>query len=400
MLTANDQDASDGISACSHWTADQLELIASGAIPEAAVIGADNASPIFPELTLWDIWPLQRDDGQVAEIAGGSLWIMLSAPRRDDPNQRHDEARMRLLHCVGVGVGAQWYDCGNLLPNGFAPGSREWSGSARIESQNGCVTLWFTATGRRDNPSQDFEQRIFHASGQLNLDGARPTIGDWQALSQSIVNDGKIYADLSVEQGVAGLIKGFRDPYWFRDPADGKGYILFTGSKPAASSASEYNGVIGIAAASHDNVDGTGQFHILPPLVDADGVANELERPHIFVHDGLYYLFWSSQSQVFLPGGPNCPTGLYGMVAPNLFGPYTPLNGSSLVLANPASEPRQAYAWQVVPSLDVYSFVDFWGVEGRDTVANPVLRSSQFGGTIAPVVKIVLDGASSRIISG
>jgi levansucrase len=394
MLTANDRNRSADQVAGSRWSARQLVMIADAALPEAPVIGANDAQPLFNDLTLWDIWPVQYDDGQVADVGGGSLWIMLSAPRRDDPNLRHNEARMRLLHCVGE----QWHDCGNVFPDEFAPGSREWSGSTRIDPDSGRVTTWFTATGRRDNLSQDFEQRLFHASGQLNLDGAHPVIGDWQALTQSVINDGAIYADLAVEQGVAGLIKGFRDPYWFRDPADGKGYILFTGSKPAAVSESDYNGVIGIAAAADDNVDGTGQFHLLPPLVDADGVANELERPHVFVHGGLYYLFWSSQSQVFLPGGPKCPTGLYGMVAPSLFGPYIPLNNSSLVLANPATEPRQAYAWQVVPSLEIYSFVDFWGVAGRDIDADPKMRSSQFGGTIAPVIKIALDGNASWIV--
>jgi levansucrase len=204
---------------------------------------------------------------------------------------------------------------------------------------------------------------------------------------------------LTVNQGVAGLIKGFRDPYWFRDPADGQGYILFTASKSAEASQSSHDGVVGIALANDEN--GLAPFTLLPPLIDADGQANELERPHVFVVDGHYYLFWSTQAHVFAPGGIAGPTGLYGMVAPSLFGPYEPLNRSGLVLANPPSEPKQAYAWQVVPgTLEVVAFVDYWGVDGRDIDHDPALKASQFGGTIAPMVRIALDGKTTRIVEG
>lgn len=392
MLTANDRTEPENALHCSLWTAEHVALIASNNLPETAIIDADQAQAIVPHLTLWDIWPVQYDDGSVAQVAGGSLWMILSAPRRDDPNQRHDEARIRLLHQID----GQWRDCGNLLPDGFAPGSREWSGSARLDPQSNIVTLWFTAAGRNGAVKHDFEQRLFHATGSLSLSGAHPAVTNWQGLAQSVINDGSHYADLAVNQGVPGHIKGFRDPYWFRDPADGKGYILFTGSKSAAVSLSDFDGVIGIAASADNDGCGAVPYILLPAIVDGDGVANEMERPHVFVHGGLYYLFWSSQAQIFSPDVTPCPTGLYGMVAPSLFGPYEPLNSSGLVLANPAIEPRQAYAWQVLPSLDIVSFVDYWGMHGREEGE----ASSQFGGTIAPIIKIELNGSATRIVGG
>jgi levansucrase len=375
---------------CSHWTAAQLALVSVQKRPETPLISAIQAQPVVAGLTVWDVWPVQLDDGRVADIGGGSLWVALSAPRRDDPNLRHDEARMRLM----LRTGDDWSDCGDLLPDGLAPGSREWSGSTRLNPVTGEVTLWFTAAGRRGAVTLDFEQRLFHAVGRLDLSGKLPRIAGWAGLTESVANDGNHYADLATRQGVAGRIKGFRDPYWFRDPADGQGYILFTGSKSAAASRSDYDGVIGIAASRDD-----GTFELLPPLVDADGLANELERPHVIVHEGLYYLFWSTQSQVFSPDVAAGPTGLYGMVAPSLFGPYVPLNGSGLVLANPAAEPRQAYAWQVLPSLEVVSFVDYWGLDGRAIDANPALKASQFGGTIAPMVTLALAEATTHIVA-
>ncbi len=378
----------------SYWTVRHLAGIDPQRFPQAPLIGADDALPAVPGLTLWDIWPVQRDDGKVADIGGGDLWVVLSAPRRDDPNVRHDEARMRLLHRI---AGA-WKDCGNLLPDGFSPGSREWSGATRLDVITGDVTLWFTVTGRRGETVPSFEQRIFQTTGTLDVSGEFPRVTGWKGLTQSVNNDGTHYADLAVRQGVPGMIKGFRDPYWFRDPLDGQGYIVFAGSKPVATSKSDYDGVIGIAAANDD--EGLGGFTLLPALIDADGVANELELPHIIKRDGLYYLFWSTQAHVFARGGPKGPTGLYGMVAPTIFGPYQPLNGTGLVLANPAREPRQAYAWKVLDSLEVISFVDAWGVQGRDVDADPVLKAAHFGGTIAPIIKIELEGATSRIAAG
>ncbi len=393
MLTVTDRTTPSDAVQCSYWSAEQVAAIAGHVTVECPVIGADDARPILPALTLWDVWPVQLDDGQLAEVQGGTLWIILSAPRRDDPNLRHDEARMRLLHRVG----AQWHDCGDLLPDGFSPGSREWSGSTRLNPATGAVTLWFTAAGRRGADGSSFEQRLFQASGHLDMSGDVPRISAWTDLVPSVVNDGTHYADLSVNQGVPGLIKGFRDPYWFRDPADGRGYLLFTASKSASASGSSHDGVIGIA--SQNEPSASEPFTLLPHLIDADGVANELELPHVIVRNELYYLFWSTQKHVFAPGGPAGPTGLYGMVAPSLFGPYAPLNDTGLVLANPAAEPFQAYAWKVLPSLDVISFVNFWGLEGRDPTGDLALQAAHFGGTIAPMVKIELDGATARIVA-
>jgi levansucrase len=319
---------------------------------------------------------------------------MLSAQRGADPDDRHNVARMRLIALVE----SEWIDCGPLLPDGFSPGSREWSGSTRLNPETGKITLWFTATGRRGEAAPDFEQRLFQSTGMLDLSGTTPKIINWSDLHACVENNGAYYADLSINQGVPGRIKGFRDPYWFRDPLTGKGYLLFTGSKSAHESQSDYDGVIGIAAAQ--DADGFAPFKQLPPLIDADGLANELERPHIFVNDGLYYLFWSSQRSVFAPSAPAGPTGLYGMVGPSIFGPYEPLNGTGLVLTNPISEPRQAYAWQVLPSLEVVSFIDYWGLENRDIIQNIKLKAQQFGGTIAPVAKISLHDTTSKIIEG
>jgi levansucrase len=374
------------------WAASHLQALDASNLPCPRVFGGADVIHLDPTLTLWDIWPVQLDNGDLARIDAGSLWVMLSAPRGPDPDTRHDQARMRLL----LKSGDKWTDCGNLLPDGFSPGSREWSGSTRLNPQTNVVSLWFTAAGRRGETKVDFEQRLFHAHGILDISGKTPCVVNWQGLTQTVVNSGEFYADLAKTQGVLGQIKGFRDPYWFRDPADGAGYILFTGSHPPAQSNSNYDGVIGVAKAQ--DVDGHMRFVLQKQIIDAYGLASELERPHMFVKDGLYYLFWSTQNHIFDTAGPTGPTGLYGMVGPSMFGPFEPLNGSGLVLANPAEETRQAYAWQVVPDLEVVSFIDFWGLNGADPRTDATLKQTQFAGSIAPVSRIELSGATSKLV--
>jgi levansucrase len=380
------------VPAASIWSAADVARIGEGPIPQAGLIGPDEAALISLDLTLWDLWPIQTDDGALAQVAGGTLWVILSAARSDDPNARHDVARMRLFHKVGE----DWRDCGNLLPDGFSPGSREWSGTTRLDAKTGKVTLWFTASGRREGGPR-FEQRLFLTTGMLDLSGEHPCITDWSNLIEAVPNDGVLYADTGTALSVPGLIKGFRDPCWFRDPQTATGYLLFTASKPLGTSTSSYDGVVGIAEAS--DAEGVAAFQPLPPIIDATGVCNELELPHVLFRDGAYYLFWCSQKGVFAPGGPAGPTALYGMVAPSLFGPYEPLNGTGLVLANPAAEPRQAYGWRVLPTLNVIGFVDYWGLEGREENGDPALMAAHFGGTIAPMTKIEITGNATRIVA-
>jgi len=161
-----------------------------------------------------------------------------------------------------------------------------------------------------------------------------------------------------------------------------------------AHATTDFNGCIGIAR------DGAEGWELLDPLVTADGVNNELERPHVVVHDERYYLFFSTQRRTFHPGL-SAPTGLYGFVAPNLLGPYEALNGSGLVLQNPPAEPHQAYSWLVLNDLRTVSFVDFPGLRGRDpddleAEGEDSLRR-HFGGTMAPVLRLDLRGGRAWV---
>jgi levansucrase len=382
--------AGNAVMDMSSWTSAHVADIAHQKLPETPVISKAQASPVIAGLDLWDMWPLQLRDGSVASIAGGELWFVLSAPQNGDPVNRHKKARIRLLHCAN----GEWTDQGNALPNGFTPGSREWSGSAVFDSDADQVTLFFTAAGRRDELILSAEQRLFQATAYLTFAGNVISLQKWSALQEMVASDGIQYVIVNQVDGEPGTIKAFRDPAHFHDPADGHDYVIFATS--LAQSASAFNGSVGIARATNAKFTG---WHLLPPLISADTVNNEMERPHLIMHGGLYYLFWSTQAHTFNPDGPKGPNGLYGMVAPSLFGPYAPLNGTGLVLCNPAEEPYQAYSWQVLTDLRVIAFVDSWGRKGAD-VSDPVLARAHFGGTPAPVQHLRLDGPRSFLNDG
>jgi levansucrase len=242
------------------------------------------------------------------------------------------------------------------------------------------VQHFFTAAGRRGELSQTFEQRLFVSEGRLGASGP----GNWQAPREIFVADGERYVLDRQDSGAPGQIKGFRDPAWLRDPATGKAHILFTGS--AAWSDDPFNGNIGIAALTD------GVWSLGDPLIDAVSVNNELERPHVIIRDGRYYLFWSTQTHTFSPAAVAGPNGLYGMVADGIAGPWRPINGTSLVAANPAAEAKQSYSWWVTGEGVVWSFVDYWGMEGRTVADHPELLRSHFGGTPAPRFNLKFDG--------
>jgi len=345
-------------------------------VPRIPLIGAADVVRLFDHLDLWDCWPLAHEDGRTVVHRGRQWWFFLSAPVFPDPIDRHGHARIRLLSCAD----GEWQDHGDTFPDGLMPGSREWAGSAVLMNDGCTVQHFVTAAGRRDEPALTFEQRLFVCEGTLGESGP----GDWQTPREIVVADGVCYLLDRQDSGAPGQIKGFRDPAWVRDPATGKAHITFTAS--AAWSSHSHNGIIGMATQ-------VGSEWVLgDPLVDAVGVNNELERPHIVVRDGRYYLFWSTQRHVFAPEAVAGPNGLYGMVADTVSGPWRPINGSGLVAANPDDEQTQSYSWWVTGEGEVWSFVDYFAMAGRSVEDHPELLRSNFGGTPARRFSLDFDG--------
>ena len=376
----------------SAWQAAHITALATAGVAHQTIAPITEAlAPVLPGIDLWDLWPLQLADGSTADVGGWNLWFVLSAPVLPDPDDRHDIARIRLMGRPAGAIDKGLIDLGNALPDGLNPGSREWAGSALYDPASGAVTLYYTVAGFPGEATRSFAQRLFHTTGTL-ITADKPHITGWSTPQELFASDDNHYVLVTQSDGVPGFIKGFRDPAHFRDPVTGDSYMLFTGSLKASQHA--FNGCIGIARADASHPTG---WQILPPIISADGLNNELERPILIHRDGQYYLFWSTQRRVFAPDGPSGPTGLYGMVAPTLGGPWAPLNGTGLVAGNPDDAPYQTYSWWVDADLNVWGFADLPGVAEGGQVDDSAWRRAHFAGTPAPCFTIMLDGTKAWV---
>jgi levansucrase len=337
-----------------------------------AINAADLVHPL-PGHVVWDHWPVQGLDGSIAEIAGGQLGIFLTAPRRADPDHRHAEARLRLMWRKE----SAWHDRGPLLPPALSPGSREWAGSARLDP-GGKLALFFTAAGHAGEQAVSFDQRLFQTEALLQGSAGELRLSGWRPPRQIVAPDGDLYVANLVGGGAVGTIKAFRDPSWFIDPASGQQWFIFAAS--LGRSSDPCNAAVGLA------VHQQGAWQLRPPIADAEGASNEMERPHLVAHGGRIYLFWSTLATVFAPGY-KWPTGLYGAVADGLGAPWRLLNGDGLVACNPAQAPEQSYSWVVNTDLSVWSFADRVGAPFA------------FAGCPAPIFRLQLDGDCARIVA-
>jgi levansucrase len=356
------------------WTKDDVHRIGHSEPAIVPLVNAVRPRLLNADRLYWDMWPVQDHHGRPAMLAGRQLWMALTAPDRGDPAARHFEARIHLLERIG----ADWRDLGPVIPAQRVPYEREWAGSAVTDGAS--ISLYFTGAGIAERAG-GYQQRLFETHGIIGDDGL-PT--GWSAPRASIAQAHAAYMPADAHAGEAGRIKAFRDPAWFRDPADGQQYLIFTASLAGAST--EYNGAVGIAQRVDEG------WVLLPPLVHADGVNNELERAHIVHHQGRYFLFWATQTATFAPDLRHAPTGLYGMVADSLSGPYRPLGGSGLVLKNPDSAPAQTYSWSLTSDLEVSSFVDIWPPTPHGDGRMEAGAQSRFGGVPAPMLRLIIDG--------
>ncbi|WP_212735220.1 glycoside hydrolase family 68 protein [Herbidospora galbida] len=329
------------------WTRHHLDLITEDPATTAPLI-LGPVEPALPGFDLWDMWPIQEEDGATALFDGRELWMGLTAPALGHPEERHDVARIRLLALDD----GKWIDLGDVFPDGASPGSREWSGTA-IRRADGTISVFYTAAGFRGEERPTFAQRVFEARDGVHREITRP--------------DERYFLPANDVEGGPGKIKGWRDPAWFR------GRLLIAASVPWGD---RHMGAIALTDSGSGN----------RPLLVADGINREIERPHVVVHGGLHYLFFCTHRQSFEPADA-APTGLYGFVGAALEGPYEPLNGSGLVIGNPQTQPDQAYAWMVLDDLRVVSFLDYRGPADR----------AHFGGTVAPLVRLHLDGHRTRL---
>ena len=397
----NDARAGDGGPPRSRWTRGQAGGIERRPGNVAPVAGPPGVDP-FPDLHVWDTWLLRDRNGTIADVDGWRLAFSLTADADLLPGTRHDVAEIR---CFYSADGERWRDAGPVFDGG-ALGQRQWAGSALYD--DGDLYLYYTAAGRDDAAELTYTQRIAVGhGGSVTADDDEVALeGPWRH-ETLLEPDGEWY---ETEAQSKGMTYTFRDPWFFEDPATGETHLLFeanapaperAGDDPATSERRAFNGCVGVAVShSGDPLS----WELRPPVLDAVEVNQELERPHVVVADGRYYLFVCSHVHTFAPGVTG-PDALYGFVADSFEGEYRPLNGSGLVATNPPDAPFQAYSWMAFAHDEevlLQSFLNYHDFAGDslDAVAefSETEQRARFGGTLAPTLRLAVNGGETRLL--
>ncbi|GBQ48610.1 glycoside hydrolase family 68 protein [Komagataeibacter sucrofermentans] len=388
----------------SAWTiADALKVRADDPTTTMPVI-AQNFPVMDDALWQWDTGALRRITGETVTFKGWYVMWSLVAERAqtgDDAAGWHNRNAFAFIGYYYSRNGIDWTFGGRLLNTSADLRPDEWSGSLimRRGSEN-VVDMFYTSVNTDVNQSVPSV-----SSGTIHADDSGVWFEGFTATTEMFSADGLHYANASQDPYF-----DFRDPHPFINPADGQVYCLFEGNVPGmrgdfvitdreaghlppgytvGEGAGYGAAAIGIARLVSSYAQGDfSRWEMLPALVTALGVNDQTERPHVVFSNGLTYLFTISHHSTYT-GGLAGPDGVYGFVSRHgIFGPYTPLNSSGLVLGNPSSAPYETYSHFVDPLGYVQSFIDTLPAPGTDPQAPATYR---IGGTLAPTVRIALE---------
>jgi levansucrase len=389
------------------WTRAQALKVKQDPTNTKPIIAAD-----FPVMTeevwVWDTWPLTDLATRPLSYRGWNIIFSLVAPRSLGFNDRHEVAT------IGYFVsrdGRSWRYRGEIFPRDSARGARQWAGSAVLVGDE--VNLFYTASGDNENPTvpdpnwtRNANQRIAHASATIEVDANGPYFAGEGFRNSTIVAEaeGRLYQTNAQAVGAPNIM-AFRDPFVFRDPADGEVYMVFEGNTAGQAGshtcgarelgpvppghvvprdANLYTGNIGLARTTSS---GLTRWELLPPLLSANCVNAQTERPHLVIEGGNYYLFTISHTFTYAPGLTG-PDGVYGFHGRSLRANYQPLNASALVLGNPPEAPYQAYSEYVMPNWLVEAFID----------RVPTPAGERSGGTLAPTIRLRAEGTNTYVV--
>jgi len=259
-------------------------------------------------MLLWDSWFIKKDNEY-------HLFHLQALPSKD-PNERHDKY-VSIGHAVSTNL-KQWKE----LPTALKPGAGDswdnlalWTGS--VIERNGKYYMLYT--GRNKNPQVKWIQKIGLAISDDLI--------NWKKYDENpILEADNVMYDMKNEKNAIGKVGAWRDPYVFQDPKT-KGYYMIIAARKKGPK-TEYNGCIAIAK-SNDLL----KWKLLPPLIAPD-IYDETEVPQMIIHDGTYYLFFSTHATNYKPdyakkvgafGGRHC------YYSNKLFGKYKPVNKNGAV---------------------------------------------------------------------
>ncbi|WP_082190244.1 glycoside hydrolase family 68 protein [Frateuria defendens] len=396
-----------------------------------------------PDVWVWDTWPLSDMQANNISFDGWEVIFSLTA----DPHagyvfdDRHVHARLGFFYRkAGIPASQRprdggWIYGGHVFPDGasikvFDPGTpitqnAEWSGSSRLLNRGGKVSVYYTALAFNRTPQgQDISPAvaiISRTDGQLHADKTHVWFTGFDKHAPLLRPDGVYY-----QNGAQNPFYNFRDPFVFEDPAHpGQTYMVFEGNTAVQrgarscteadlgyapddpnrenledvlnSGATFQQANVGLAVATNKQLT---QWKFLPPILSANCVTDQTERPQFYLKDGKYYLFTITHRSTYA-AGMDGPDGVMGFIGNGIRSDFLPLNGGSgLVLGNPtdlnapvgapfaldpSQNPRafQSYSHYVMPGGLVESFIDAIG--------------PRRGGALAPTVKIDIGATTTQV---
>lgn len=433
----------------SHWTVENARAIRATPTNTFPAFDPGVIAQLYPGYESWDNWPVRDEDGYVASVGGFTVMLALVRPLGADFGS--DE---RIAYFCSK-------DGKHYVPGGFLFGEeklygdiREWSGSTILRDDGKLQTFYTCSYGKQYGGGvwqtvQRFAtgiQTFSAVSGNNGLAYLEVDTLSYHALLGGVCEpDGHFYetphqasereANWPTRHRVAvGSDQTEnncnRDPFYFRDPVTGKRYLAFEGNTgadfhPPGYVRPEYvsakgipaegfaptedmlkaNGCIGLIELVDDE-NTYGQF--LPPLVTANLVTDEIERINIVFHQGHYYLFCvgHGNKNTLAAENPDLTNRDYmlGFRAASMNGPWTPLNGSGIVIqqksygaayAGQAENKQAVYSWLIVPERDqkpgvfrCMCYANYCNVDGE---VQAVMNAG-------PSTKIEIDGLNTRIV--
>jgi levansucrase len=367
------------------WTSEQVTAIERGPANTIPVFDPADYPAIYPDHHGWDFWPLVTTDNRTAEIDGHLVLMSLAVPNEVHPDDRHFEAAIR--YASSSDGGATWQDEGWVFGDRPPLGAWQWSAFGLYDEAERRLHMIYTAVEGHLAGQTRSPQVIAMASADVAVEDGRVRFADWTPHRVLLEPDDALHYGMYLGHDQEDLLMAFRDPYLLTDPASGEVYMVF--SARLATRLQTINGAIGLAHAVEGDLT---NWRLLPPILAAPYVNGELEIPQLTVKDDRYYLFLASQKRTFneLHAGPN---GLYGWTADSIRGPWRPLNGTGLVMANPEEQPLGLYAYKITPEGEVLTFVDFATTEAESLDGKDgEWIAENWGGTLGPVLTFALDG--------
>ncbi|WP_455468212.1 glycoside hydrolase family 68 protein [Streptococcus salivarius] len=342
------------------------------------------------DLDVWDSWAVQNPRTKLVENWNGyQLAVaMMGVPGKNDSHL------YLLYNKFGDNSLQNWKNAGSIFGYGLDELDQQWSGSAILNS-DGSVQLFYTKVDTRDHGKN--HQKIASITLNLGHDSEKVWINSTENDQVIFEGDGYHYQTFdqwnATNRGADNI--AMRDAHIVEEE-DGSRYLVFEASTGTenyqgahqifdlsnyggdsnfkvksllqilkngdiTSRATWANAAIGILKLNGDEKKPKVE-KVYSPLITANMVSDEIERPSLVKLDGKYYLFAASRlnrgSNDDAWYAANTAVGdnvvMVGYVSDNLLGGYKPLNNSGVVLTAsvPADWRTATYSYYAVPVKD------------------------------------------------